>query len=221
MRIYTPSPDRVRPTAAARSRQRLLPNPPAGTPICLGFDGSLNNDWTALQGETMDGYSFTPMWGPDQVATLWNPAEHGDRIPHVDVATAVGEMFDRYDVQRMYCDPQDWDTDIETWALQHGEEHVIAWPTNRVGAMHAELARFANDLAEGRIRHDGHPVASGHMLAAKKIGKPGQKYILGKPSEKQKIDAAMAKVLAHTAARDVLATGWEPRRSRGKMRVLR
>lgn len=40
--------------------QPWLPNPPDGTAICLGFDGSINNDWTSISGQTMDGYSFTP-----------------------------------------------------------------------------------------------------------------------------------------------------------------
>ena len=41
-----------------------------------------------------------------------------------------------------------------------------------------------------------------------KIAKPGDKYILGKPSEHQKIDITMADVLAHEAAADMRADGW-------------
>ncbi|MEO5920622.1 MAG: terminase [Pseudolysinimonas sp.] len=198
-----------------------LPEPPAGTSICLGFDGSLNNDWTALQAETMDGFSFTPRWGPNQFGTYWNPAEHGDRIPHGEVETAVDELFDRFDVVRAYCDPHDWETDIEDWARKHGDDHVITWETNRIKAMWAEITRFENDLREGRITHDGDPVATLHIGQAKKVGKPGQMYILGKPNEAQKIDLAMARILAHTAVRDSLAGGWEPPKPRSKMRVFR
>lgn len=198
-----------------------LPNPPDGTSICLGFDGSQNNDWTAIGAETMDGLSFTPRWGPDSFGTHWNPAEHGDRIPHSQVDVAVEELFDRYRVVRMYCDPQDWETDIENWAIRHGAEHVITWPTNNVTKMHAEIVRFENDLKEGRIRHDGDPTTALHIGNAKKVGKPGQKYILGKPNEHQKIDLAMTRILAHTAVRDALSAGWEPPKPRSKMRVYR
>lgn len=197
-----------------------LPNPPDGTPICLGFDGSQNNDWTALGAETMDGHSFTPRWGPNHFGTYWNPAEHGDRIPHGEVEAAVDEVFGRFVVVRLYADPQDWETDIEDWALAHGKERVIVWPTNNVTKMHAEIVRFENDLKEGRITNDGDPMAAAHIGNAKKVGKPGQKFILGKPNENQKIDIAMTRILAHTAARDALATGWEPP-TRKKMRVYR
>ncbi len=201
--------------------QLWLPNPPEQTPICLGFDGSLNNDWTALQAETMDGFSFTPRWGVNKEPTYWNPALNNDRIPHGQVADAIDDIFERFIVVRMYCDPHDWESDIEDWALSHGTERVVTWETNRINAMHAEIVRFENDLREGRIHHDGDPTAATHIGNAKRLGKPGQKFILGKPSEPQKIDIAMAKILAHTAARDALAAGWTPPKPRAKMRVYR
>lgn len=202
--------------------QPWLPNPPDRTPICLGFDGSINNDWTAISGQTMDGYSFTPRWGPTpDTGTFWNPREHGDRIPHGEVDAAVDELFARFEVVRMYADPEDWETDIEAWALRHGEEKVIPWPTNSVTRMYPEIRRFEADLREGRIRHDGCPQTALHMGNAKKVGKPGQKYILGKPNENQKIDLAMTRILANAAVRDALAAGWEPRKPRAKVRVWR
>ncbi len=198
-----------------------LPNPPDGSNICLAFDGSLNNDWTALGAETMDGYSFTPRIGDDEIPTFWDPAAHGGRIPHGAVDAAVDEIFSRFNVARMYCDPQDWETDIETWAIRHGPERVITWPTNRVTQMYAEIRRFEADLVEGRIRHDGCPIASLHVGNAKKVGKPGQKYILAKPNEAQKIDGAMVRILAHTAVREAISDGWEPPKPRSKVRVWR
>ncbi len=57
-----------------------LPNPPDGTAICLGFDGSINNDTTGIRAETMTGHAFTPRWGPDRDRpTFWDPKQHGDR----------------------------------------------------------------------------------------------------------------------------------------------
>ena len=47
-----------------------------------------------------------------------------------------------------------------------------------------------------------------HMMAARKVAKPGDKYVLGKPSENQKIDITMADILAHEAASDMRALGW-------------
>jgi hypothetical protein len=58
-----------------------LPNPEPGAAVCLGFDGSETNDWTALAAETIDGYSFTPRYGPDERPAVWAPAEWNGRIP--------------------------------------------------------------------------------------------------------------------------------------------
>ena len=51
---------------------------------------------------------------------------------------------------------------------------------------------------DGQTAHDGRP----------KIAKPGDKFVLGKPSENQKIDITMADILAHEAASDMRALGW-------------
>lgn len=47
-----------------------LPNPPKGTRVCAGFDGSENDDWTCIKMETLDGLIFTPRYGPDRRATI-------------------------------------------------------------------------------------------------------------------------------------------------------
>lgn len=200
-------------------KQLWLPNPPDGTAICLGFDGSENNDWTAIQAETFDGLSFTPRYGSDDFPTIWNPSEWQGQIPRSEVHAAVDELFTRYRVERMYCDPQDWYTEIGEWSLAHGDEHVFEWATNRIKPMYAEIKRFEIDLANKRIRHDGCPIATIHMANARKASKPGQQYVLMKPADHQKIDAAMARILAHTAASDAREGGWDPTPKRRRVVV--
>lgn len=197
-----------------------LENPPEGTRICIGFDGSEANDWTAIRAETAQGHQFTPRYGPDRRPTIWNPEEWGGRIPRGEVHAAVDELFSRYVVERMYCDPQDWRSEIGDWALEHGSEHVFEWPTNSIRRMHAALKRFETDLRTGRISHDGCPLTRLAMASAKKIAKPGQMYILGKPADHQKIDPAMASVVAHEAAMDAIAAGWKKTPERSTALVL-
>lgn len=186
-----------------------LPEPETGTRICLGFDGSDVDDWTALRAETHDGLQFTPRFGPDRRPTIWNPAECYDhRVPRLEVDAAVAEVFERYDVARFYCDPPQWSTEVESWALRHGVEVVIEWPTYRTRQMHASLERFVTDLRTGRISHDGCPITASHIANARKAARGADNYILAKPNQHQKIDAAMASVLAHEAAADATAAGW-------------
>lgn len=187
-----------------------LPEPPKGASICLGFDGSDVDDWTALRAETREGFMFTPRYGPDSLPTIWNPASFGGTIPRLEVAEAVDEIFARFDVRRLYCDPPRWESDIETWALRHGSDRVIEWPTYRTTQMHAALERVVTDLRAGRITHDGCPLTSAHIANARKVPKV-DRYILSKPNQAQKIDAAMANTLAHEAASDERAAGWLPR----------
>lgn len=183
----------------------------AGVRIGLGFDGSDTDDWSAIRAETMAGFQFTPTYeiGGDRLPTIWNPAEFGGRIPRAHVHAAVEQLFAEHTVLRMYCDPEGWKSEVEQWALEHGEKTVLEWPTNRVVAMHESLQRFVTDLSIGAITHDGCPITAVHMANARKEPKPGLRYAIAKPHGKyhQKIDAAMASVLAHEAAADARAAG--------------
>ncbi|MFE2994262.1 terminase [Nocardia sp. NPDC059246] len=186
-----------------------LPNPPPGSAICLGFDGSENNDWTALRGETRAGLQFTPRYGPDRRPTIWNPDDWGGRIPRGEVHAAISEVFRTWSVARMYADPYDWRSEIGDWALEYGDEHVVEWPTNRVTPMYGAIRRFEIDLKTGRIQQDGCPIAAAHIANCRRVAKPGDKYVLGKPADHQKIDAAITSILAHEAASDAREAGWE------------
>lgn len=183
--------------------------PPAGTEICMGFDGSQSGDWTALRAETMDGWRWTPTYSKAHRPSYWNPKEWEGRIPRGEVDACVSEMFSRYKVQRFYCDPHPWETQVDAWSERYGEDTVVQWPTNQVGRMYNALVRFREDTADKTTTHSPDPVAKLHMMAARMVAKPGDKFVLGKPSENQKIDISMADILAHEAACDMRALGWK------------
>lgn len=186
-----------------------LPEPAPGTPVCLGFDGSETGDWTALKAETVDGLLFTPRWNGRP--TVWNPADHGGRIPRPEVDAAVDDLFAGFVVERMYCDPPLWETEIETWALRHGDDRVIKWETYRPIPMHAELERFVTDLTSGRLRHDGCPITTEHVRNARMAHRRDGRYGLAKPlgeGAARKIDVAVASTITHAAAADARAAGW-------------
>jgi len=192
--------------------------PPApDTSVCGGFDGSENNDWTAIKLETHDGLIFTPRYGPDRRPTIWNPAEWGGQIPRHEVHAAWAEINEQYRVQRVYCDPgfrdeSSWESEIDTWAATYGDKVFVPWVmagSRRVSAVYAALRRFESDLKQGLVHHDGCPITTTHMGNARKLARSGDMYILGKPSQDQKIDAAVTSVLAHEAACDSRASGWQ------------
>ena len=183
-----------------------LPEPPRGTPVCLAFDGSETSDFTVIKAETREGFVFTPRWGTG--GTIWDPAQHGGRIPKAQVSEAVLDLFGRFEVARMYCDPPYWGTEIEEWSSQVGDDRVVKWPTYRPVPMHAATERFVSDLRSGRVTHDGCPITALHMANARMEPRRDGRYMLGKPDAARKIDAAVTTVLVHEAAADARAAGW-------------
>lgn len=189
------------------------PEPPDGTAVCGGFDGSEHDDWTGIKLETRDGLLFTPTYGPDKRPAYWNPAEWGGTIPRDEVEAAWDEIARRYEIVRAYCDPgfhdeRSWESDIETWDQEYGPDKFVSWPTNQVTRMYGALTRFKSDIRTGGITLDGCQATRTHLQNAKMLAKPGDRYILGKPSQTQKIDLAMCAALAHEAAADARAAGW-------------
>lgn len=169
-----PAPGCLMDSGMVRMRQRdWLPPPPDGAELCGGFDGSENNDFTAIRLETRQGFQFTPRW-PDGQPMIWNPATTGGRIPRPQVHDAWALLNERYTLCRVYCDPgfsdpedpTSWITEIETWAEKYGDQVFVSWKmsgSTRVVAVHAALVRFEADLRSRALTHDGCPITSAHV----------------------------------------------------------
>jgi hypothetical protein len=190
----------------ARARPRTVP---AGTSVVGGFDGSDVDDWSAIRLQTADGYQFTPVYGPDRRPCIWNPAEHNGQVPRLEVRAAWDEITETFHLVRAYLDPPDWKTEIDDLAATYGEKVFIRWETYRIAQMHAALLRLHNDVVKdgATFTHDGDPIVATHVRNARKLARSGQKYILGKPSQQQKIDCVMSAALCNEAAGDVTAAG--------------
>lgn len=190
-----------------------LAPPEKGASICAGFDGSEMDDWSVIRAETRQGYMFTPRYGPDRRPTIWNPKDFDGRIPRSEIHAAWAEIVDTYDLRRAYCDPgfhdeTSYETEIEAWDQRHGPGKFIAFPTTSPQRMFPAIRRLEADLPT--ITNDGCPITLAHMRNARKIlARSGRTYTLGKPAAHQKIDAAVTSVLAHEAASDERAEGWE------------
>lgn len=178
-----------------------------GTPVALGFDGSLNDDTTVLRGCRMsDGFLFRiGAWPkPDGAAGV------GWSVPRSDVLAAFREAFARYKVIRAYCDPHEWRSDIETLAEEFGEERVIPWETRRDVAMGAALDRLSTDLQNGEAWHDADPLAAEHYGNAY-VRQKGPHRLVRKehPQSNRKIDSVVGDALAYEARADAIADGWD------------
>lgn len=186
------------------ARIKPLPKFPRKTQIVLGFDGSDTDDWTGIRAETREGFQFTPVTadGP----TIWNPADHGGKVPRLAVAAAVEELFETFDVLRLYCDPPYWTTEIDEWAEKFGDKCVLRWETYQPKRMHAACERLLTDVvkADSGFTHDDCAITAAHVRNARREAREaGRRYVLTKPGDGRKIDLAVCSVLAHEAWGDV------------------
>jgi hypothetical protein len=202
---------------------------PDGTAIVLGVDLSNNNDFTGIRAQTADGYQFTPTYGDEQRPTIWRPQDFSGRIPRGEVRAAIDELARRYVIVRGYVDPagsakgasveddavedDSWRLELKEWQAKYQRENpktgkpapvFFIWETYVLNKMHAALETFraSVNLPEAIFRTDKCPTTQIHIRNAIVRNRTGQRYLLGKPSEHQKIDMTMSSVLCHEAAAD-------------------
>ena len=184
--------------------------PPPTDLIVLGFDGARKGDSTALVGCHVEtGHLFT--------LGVWEGSAYESERKRTqgEVNEAVEEAFATWNVWRMYCDPPYWETSVDAWRGEYGEERVAEWWTNRWKTMAYALRAFREAIDAGDLTHDGHDDLTTHIgNAAKKElnmrdDEGNRLWNLRKerPDSPNKIDAAMAAVLAWEARRDAVASG--------------
>lgn len=164
--------------------------------VVLGFDGSASGDSTALIGCTVGENPH--VW----VEGLWeNPGDPRWRVPRRDVADTVHRAFEKYDVQLLAADPWGWRTEIEDWAVEHGERKVIQWNTGHASRMGPATDRLYQAVMAGDVSHDGDEVMAAHFsnAVAKRTG-AGDVITKKSRMSTQKIDAAVAAVMAFDVA---------------------
>lgn len=172
--------------------------PADGAVVVLGFDGSETRDSTALVGVeiTDEGRHIfeVEVWERPPKARDWH-------VPRSEVRRAVSDAFARWDVRRLVCDPPKWQSQIDDWADEYGEDHagddiVIEFWTNGLKKMGLAIDRFLEDLTEGRYTQDGSDALTRHALNALKAKERGHS-VLRREKETLKIDALVAAVIAY------------------------
>ena len=182
----------------------------AGEAISLGFDGSLNDDSTAIRGCRMsDGFRFTiGLWEKPERTATWE-------VPRREVMDRMRWALSTYTVSRAYCDPHEWRSDIEALADEFGDETVVAWPTSRDTPMAAALDRLRTDIIKGDTMQSRDAAVLAHYGNAYQRVR-GKLVLVRKeyPNSPRKIDSVVTDALAYEARADALAAGWTSKPSR-------
>ena len=178
-----------------------------GSTIVLGFDGAISDDSTALVATEVET-------GIQNLVGIWEKPEDAKRwqVPVGEVNAVMEDMFEFYDVLKLYADPPYWQESISKWAGRW-EKRVVEWPTRNETHIYYALRAYSEAINLGEVGHDNnqalidHIAASGKNLLNRYDDEGKQKYRLAKRQRDKKIDAAMAAVLSWQARLDALAEG--------------
>ena len=177
-----------------------------GDVITAGFDGSRNDDSTALIACRMsDGRLFEiGVWErPNGTDATW-------RVPRVEVDDAMAAMFEAYDVIMVFGDPNKWEPYFDKWGAQWPKRIAEEWPSDKGTDRGVRL--FLSAIKDGSLSHDGSPRLSQHVKNAALVHsrlRPARDhtdgdvmskfYVTIRKSGQGKIDAAWAAILAFKA----------------------
>jgi hypothetical protein len=204
--------------------------------VVLGFDGSRGRfkgkpDATALVGcRVADGHLFeVRVWeagGNKESWPAWSP-------PLPEIEAEIAKCFDRYMVVGFYADPaKDWRSYVNAWEARFGgkvkihatRDHPFEWwmTGGRSGLIQRAIEQLEGAVRNGDMTHDGSSDLTRHVLNARRRLRSG-KLTLQKQHDysSDKVDAAVAAVLAWQARLDAVAAGVGTRPKAGAIRRVR
>ena len=199
---------------ARDERGATVPKPLAeGDLVTLGFDGAIRDDATALVACRIDD-------GHLELLGCWERPPHARdwMVDRAAVDAAVFAAFERFDVAGAYCDPAHWQDTLDRWQSEWGEQLQIKATAARpmewwTGGGHTRrivlaLERFHEAVVEAQLSHDDHPTLTRHIGNARvRATRTGDAIAKAFPQSPDKIDAAMAAVIAYEARNDAVAAG--------------
>lgn len=189
---------------------------PDADPVVLFFDGSKSDDATALVGcRVSDGHVF--------VIDCWEkprgPAGEGWLVDRADVDRVVRETFERRTVVAFFGDVAEFETYIDDWATDFGEQlviqatvgrsaHPVAWDMRgHVRDFTDACKRMSIDIAEGAVTHDGDSRLQRHILnCRRRPNKYGVSVAKEGRESPKKIDLAVCAIGARMVRRMLLAS---------------
>jgi hypothetical protein len=188
-----------------------------GDTIALGFDGSKNDDATALIACRVSDRALFPIYieevpdGPE--AADW-------QVNREAFDAKVADAFRDYDVIGFYADPPHWQDYVDAWAREFGDrlrvhasgKHSVEWWTNRDIPMSLALERLHTAMLDGSmvfVEGDGegmfHTLKAHFLNARTWYRRAGMVIGKDRKGSSFKMDAAVAATLAFEAASDFAA----------------
>jgi hypothetical protein len=187
---------------------------PAGALVALGFDGARRRDSTALVATEIST-------GHQELLFLKErpniPDAQAWEIPAGEVEEAVSAAFIRFNVWKLYADPAYWESNVDRWAGEYGEDRVVKrWTGGGFEKKTAFAVRaYYHAQLAGEISHAGDERFARHIGNAHRKplaslddqGKPLWSIQKERPDSPHKIDVAMAGALSWEARGHAVTEG--------------
>lgn len=178
-----------------------------GSEVCLGFDGSFNNDSTALVVVSCGEIPHI-----DVVECWEKPAEAGQdwAVPILDVEAAIRDACRRWQVREIVCDPFRW---ARTYQVLEDEGLPIVEYPQSPSRMTPATQRFYEAVMNEGLTQSGDPRLARHIgNAVLKQDSRGTRITKDAKNSARKIDLAVAAVMAFDRAATPVETVevWEP-----------
>lgn len=166
--------------------------------VVLAFDGSYRHDSTALVAATVEEKPYLTLlaiWEkPLKASSTW-------RVPRREVEAEIERAMERFEVVELAGDPPGWQRELEDWAALYGDV-VVEFDTNQTTKFGPACDAFEQAVFDKTLSHDGKEPLSRHVGNCVKR-KSGRWNVADKsePSSPDKIDAAVAAIIAYSRAR--------------------
>lgn len=178
-----------------------------GSRVTLGFDGSVNQDSTALvMTEISTGIqNIIGLWERPEGVKEWS-------VPVGEVDEAVDFCFNNFEVVLMHADPPYWQSYLSKWEGKYGNR-VREWPTRTTIKMYYAIRAYEEAIESGALGHNDderfkrHIASAGKNMLGRFDDEGKEMYRLAKVSEGRKYDVAMAAILSWDARSAALAMG--------------
>jgi phage terminase large subunit-like protein len=187
--------------AACERRQPI----PDFAEVVLGFDGSFNNDSTALVAVSIEDVPHV------EVVACWEKPPHADgtwRVPIEDVEQVIRDACRRYTVQEVLCDPYRWARSIQK--LEDEGFPLVEFPQTPSRTVPA-TQRFYEAVLNGGLTQSGDARLARHIdNCTLKVDSRGARLAKDAKNSPRKIDLAVAAVMAFDTAAELSASNVEP-----------
>lgn len=164
---------------------------PDVTEVVIAFDGSYNNDSTALVVCVPGDRPYL------DVVQLWERPINADpswTVPIIEVEDAIRATCKRWTVREIVCDPYRWARSYQI--LEDERLPIVEYPQSPA-RMTPATQRFFEATMNMGLAHSGDPRLARHLSnAVLKVDSRGQRIVKETRNSPRKIDLAVAAVMA-------------------------